>query len=737
MMDRARLAARLLATFLDELDEQLRALNADLLALEVAPDDAERLRSVFRVAHTLKGAARAANVPAVEALCHALEGMLAGARDRGAPLTGAQLALLFAGADALADAAQRLRAGGGLQDAPVATLLAQLRNRPAAELRAPSPANPAPPAPPPPAPPPREPADARVETSATAPASAPPPDRVEHAEPVRVGAEKLDTLVAVAGDVAGLAAVAAERAEAAEAFVDRLARAQRVGADDSMRALFGETGALVRAIREGARALARASGELTHGVRELRLRPVSDLTEALPRVVRDIAVSVGKDVGLALEGTDVEADRLVLDGLREPVLHLVRNAIDHGIEPADERARRGKPARATVTVAASLAGDRLRLDVRDDGGGLDTAAIRAAVERRGRVAPSDPRALAAVLFEGGTSTRREATTISGRGVGLDLVRAAAERLGGAVDVIWEEGRGTQFTIETPVTLAALRAVLASAGGQRFAVPTGAVERVLRVDPGDLRPLDGRLVLPGAVAGDDGAPVPVVSLARLLGPPLAERPLEGRVPALLLAGGGQRVAVLVDEVLDEQEVVVRPLERAGPAASARYAGAATLAGAGLVLVLNAAFLLAAASAQGGPSPALGRAAAGRAAAPRRVLVVDDSITTRALEESVLAAAGYDVVTAVDGAEAWRSVQEGGFGLVISDVEMPRMDGLTLCATIRGSERFRDLPVILVTSLDRPEQRERGLEVGADAYITKSSFDQDDLLQTVEQLLGRSA
>lgn len=782
--DRSGLAARLLATFVDELDEQLRTLDADLLALERDPADAEHLRSVFRVAHTLKGAARAAGVRGIEEVCHALEAMCATARDTGTPLTGSQIALLFAGSDALADAGRLLRAGGDAGSSPVVTeVLQQLRRRGASgepsERRRPDPVIPAMPATRAPGAPAMDVSSGTaeggptfaVETAATVPAggsaAAPTgaPDGPAAAAAVaarddqlRVGTRQLDSLITVAGELLGMTSAIGDRPATADAVaaavrdwrvewrrasgayrrtLERTAAspaliAALASVDDHLATLDRQIGELARALGDDARTLGGTTSRLVDSVRRLRVRPFADIAELLPRAARDVAASLGKEVHVVIEGQDVEADRTVLDSLREPLLHLVRNAVDHGVEPAAEREANGKPREATVTIRAELGGDRLRVSVADDGAGLDVAAIRAALLERGRQVPDDDQDVAMTLFDSGFSTRQVATAISGRGVGLDIVRTAVERLGGTVDVDWTPGAGTRFLIEAPVSVATLRALMVQAGGQMFAVPTTFVDRLTRSRRQDIRSVEGRNMLP---VGD--ALVPLTTLAALLGPPLRELPPDTDLNVMILTAAARRLAIAVDEMVEEREIVVRPLEHAGDEAAAHFSGAALIDGTQVALVLNAGALVTASGRGGsrGHASGLSREAA---AAPRQwhILVVDDSITTRTLEQSVLAAAGYRVTTAVDGADAWRIVQDGGVDLVVSDVEMPRMDGLELTTTIRGSTAHATLPVILVTSLDTPEQRARGLEAGADAYIMKSSFDQDILLGIVRQLIGGS-
>lgn len=725
-MNKDQLAARLLATFTAELDEQVRTMNAELLALEAEPGNAERLKSLFRVAHTLKGAARAAAVAPVEQACHALETLLAEVRDKKRTLGSDDFAVLFAAADALGDAGKRLKAGRDLAGSPVAAVRDRLKHR--------EPGGP----------------------SATP--GAPPPTVSRAAErgdgQVRVEAEKLDALLAATGQLLVTGGRVASRPAELEALHDVSARSvtawsrtarrlrlalehsgapsaliQAVNAtDENLRHLLHDAGRLAAGTADDARALAQVTDEVADRVRRLRMRPFAEAVEALPRVVRDLATTAGKEIELEILGGEVEVDRAVLDGLREALLHLVRNAVDHGVEPPGERERAGKPPRGKVTVTAALTGDRLTVTVSDDGTGLDASAVRAQLERRGLPVPRDERDLVRTLFESGVSTRAEVTAISGRGVGLDIVRAAVDRIRGSVDVTWVRGRGTSFTLECPPSLATIRALLAAVGPQILAVPTTHVERLVRVRPEDIKHAEGRDVI-----ATPEAPVPLVALARLL-PPLVERPAAGPIPVILLRAGERRLAVAVDELVAERSVVLRPVA-GGRGPLPHVAGAAILGTGRVALVLNAASIVAAGVGLGaGPGIAIAEATPpGRA--KLRVLVVDDSITTRTLEQSILEAAGYDVLTAVDGADGWKVLQEQGCDLVVADIEMPRMDGFALCEAIRESKRFKELPVVLVTALETPEHRARGLEVGADAYLGKSSFDQQNLLETISQLLGR--
>lgn len=754
-----QLAVRLLEAFLDELDEQVRVMNANLLALESAPGDPEVMRSLFRVAHTLKGAAHAANVPMVADACHALESMLSDLRARAATPNTEQLALLFRSADALGDAGRRVRARDTLADTPLAALVPAL-TRAAGTAGGGTHANGrAGPKAHPPAPgvagvvavSPLPRSAAATPAAPITPITAPRSDGA-----VRVNADKLDALLGEVGQLITLSARHSDRSEEAGALDESLTRwasqwrhavreirrggtpssptslAALDSAGETLEPLVRELSRLATAGERDARAMTQATEEIAERVRLLRLRPFADACESLPRVVRDVASACGKEVALELEGTEVEVDRGVLDALREPILHLVRNAVDHGIESPDVRRARGKLARGTVIVSAAIGGDRLSVTVSDDGDGVDAGGVCSSLARAGRSFPADEASLRRALLQGGISTRSEASAFSGRGVGLDLVRAAVERVGGTLDVSWTRGAGTAFRMDCPLTLSRIRAVLAGVGAHAVAMPTAHIERALRVRHADVKRVEERDMLSVPAAHGESPMVPLVSLAALLGPPLVPRTASDPLFVLVLRSAAGRLAVSVDELHEEQELVVHTLPT-GRTISTHVGGAAILPSGAVALVANVPALVADVHAARGASACVVPASTA-AAQRRRILIVDDSITTRTLERSVLEAAGYHVTTAVDGADGWRLLQAQPHDLVVSDVEMPRMDGFALCATIRASKAHAGLPVVLVTALESTEHRARGLEVGADAYLGKSSFDQHDLIDIIGQLLG---
>jgi two-component system chemotaxis sensor kinase CheA len=758
-MDKEQLIQRLMATFLGELDEHARALNRDLLALEKDPRGTERAelcKTLFRTAHSLKGAARSVSLGPIETACHRLEGILAEVRD-GLFTPGPDLfQLMFATVDAIEAAGQRLREGQPL-DGTLPALAARLET-----------------------------ARRAVPATATAPAPAPtnghgrrepePPPVVGEprdgtgvpgaAARVRIPAAKLDALLAAVGELLVASRRLEPRGEELETLLQELGRWQAewrraerpihraLGLADGVRAakaagadaaplprriarVGGQVGehldhavraleALVAGHRADRQALQRALAPLDEEVRRIRMLPFAEACEGLDRAARDLARDTGKEAEVEIRGAEIELDRSILEALRDPLLHLLRNAVDHGIETPAERAAAGKGPRGRVTVEAALQGDRVRVTVTDDGRGLDLAAIRDLAARRGLPAPADERDACRLLFLPGFSTARMITELSGRGVGLDVVKTRIESLHGLVTCRVDRGPGLAVVLDVPLTLTTVRAVLVTVSGQTYAVPQAHVEGLLRIAPEEARSVEGR-----EVVGLGGPPVPLVSLAHLLGLPARPLPPGARSSALLLASGERRVAFSVDELLAEQDVVVTNLG-SRLRRVLHFSGATLLPSGRVALILNVGDLVRSAlSRPAGPS--LADQVATRRAEPRRLLVVDDSVTTRTLVKSILEGDGYAVQAAADGAEAWQLLQERGADLVVSDVEMPRMDGFDLTATIRRSARFRHLPVILVTALESEEDRMRGMEAGADAYLMKSAFDQTRLLETVHQLI----
>jgi two-component system, chemotaxis family, sensor kinase CheA len=489
-----------------------------------------------------------------------------------------------------------------------------------------------------------------------------------------------------------------------------------------LRGLGSELRRLARDGQREAEAQRLAGAVLREDLRALRMVPAALMLEPVKRTVRDVAGRLGKVVDVEVVGADVKLDRRIVDELRDPLLHLVRNAVDHGVEAPAVRRAAGKPEAGRLTLRVEPRGGRVGVVVEDDGRGLDLAAVKASAVRSGlltaEVAASLSDADAArLIFAPGFSTAAAVTEISGRGVGLDVVQATVVRLGGAVDVTSRPGRSTRFDLELPLTLAATAAIIFRVGRDLAALSADAVERVLLLSPGDVGTVAGRATVEVATGQASFA-----WLSQLLGLPPGR--MAGKAqPALVLALGTQRAVVAVDEVLGQQELVVGALG-ARAARAAHLAGASVLDDGRVVAVLNAAEVVRRVQ------PAALRS---QPPASARIVVVDDALTTRAAMKALLELAGYQVAAAADGEEAFQLVRDQGAALVVSDVQMPRLDGLALARRLKGDPRLRAIPVVLVTSLDSPEDRAAGLAAGADGYLVKREVERGRLLELVRQLL----
>lgn len=759
-MDRDKLLRRLMKTFLDELAEHIQTLDRDLLALERRPEASVRteiIKNLFRTAHSLKGAARSVNVGVLEAAAHCLESIFAGVRDGAISLDPELFRLLFEAIDAIRDVDRRLHAKESIDDSPLAALLSRLRvicrsPSSAPQLRA-SPSM-----------------SADGEATPTSPSATKTPPDEAPALPtkdgsVRLSSAKLDQMLSLGGELL----VARRRIEGRDADVDRLVEmakrwdAEWRMAEGGVRNALRQNGnspntsrASARTVHSPTRLMERTRENLQWLTRQLdnlasglaadrrvleqvaapleaevvraRMVPFAEACEGFPRAVRDLARNAGKEVNLIVEGGEIEIDRSIAEGIKDPLLHLIRNAVDHGIEIPAARVAAGKATQGRITIGAALRSGRIEIVVADDGSGFNADAVREQARKRNLPIPENDQEIARLVFAPGFSTSPIVTTISGRGVGLDVVKTAVESRRGSVNVASEPGSGTRFVLSMPLSLAILPALLVMAGGQTYAFDNAAVRSLMRVGTEELGTIEGRDVLTS-----DRGPVPVFSLTEILGQPTYETPrVGGKAPVVILGAGADLAAFAVDELLAEQEVVVKDL---GPHLRrvCNVTGATVLPTGRIALILNATDLVRTALGHA-PSQTLSAALAAQPTeAKKRLLVIDDSVTTRTLVKSILEAAGYEVLDAVDGMEAWQILQEKGADLVVSDVEMPRMDGFALTEAIRGSKRLQNLPVILVTAMETEQDRMRGLDAGANAYLLKSAFDQTNLIETINQIL----
>jgi two-component system chemotaxis sensor kinase CheA len=684
--------------FADEARTQLARISEHVLALEADAADPALLATLFRDAHTLKGAAAVVGCEEVAAVAHVLEDIFDAVRAGRRAWDSALVDAALTAVDAVRAMVDGLMADERRADL-VAPTVAVLEQALAAE-RPSEPVAPPPPALPDPAPeaaPQPEPELPSV--TEPVPTAAPRAAAAPEGEIVRVPRERLEELIRLAG-----------QSSAAQLRVGQIIR-ERAGVEPESLSEYRE--------------LSSVLAEL--GSRAMRSRMVTLGTIAAPlrRAVRDVARATGKQVRLELEGDAVELDRHVLEELRDPLLHLVRNAVDHGLEAPDERASAGKPAEGLIRLSARRAGSQLVISVSDDGRGVDLAALRAQSD----VELSEEQALA-LMFRAGTSTAASLTDISGRGVGLDIVTERLSELRGRIEVVNRPGDGLTFLLHVPVTLSILPCLMVSGAGQRFAIPLDDLDMVLEEGPSAELSIEGRRAI---WAGSE--PVEISSLATLLGRPGAA--CTG--PAVVLACEGERYAVRVDELLGQRDAIIREISPIVGHLDA-LAGATVEPDGSITLVLDAGGLIA----RGLRAPARGSAqalvvaatpvAAAAPPAQASLLVVDDALTVRELQRTILVRAGYDVRVASNGREALGLLAAAPADLVLSDYEMPEMDGFALCRAIRAHPRLASIPVIVLTSRDGDDSRRAGLEAGADAYLIKSEFDEATLLAAVRRLLG---
>lgn len=749
--------ARLLAAFDLEHKEHLAAIREALRAVEKDPTHHPDLVEIHRRAHSLKGAARAVDLPEVERLSHWLEAAFIAIQRGTVPFDAAARDVVRRALDAIEDVVAWATRGGGEVD--IAEVLAELTRMggegggPEPVQRRPSPA-----------------ADGARSTSPAAPPTATPrPGRsagpAESAALVRIRSAGLERLfTAAAGllpEIENQSALVAELRELRGEWraLERSWHAMRPrllrgGSHDAagagpisfagdetalrlssferrFRALGASLDAAHRAHDRHLWSLRRWGSGFQDEVRQLRMLPAESQFSNLGRMIRDISRAQGKEVEADIRGLETQADRVVLQRLKDPVLHIARNAVSHGVETPQERVAAGKRAAATVRFEASVVGRRLVLRVEDDGRGPNREAIaRHAIERgllgadEADAAPDER--LLDLIFEPGFSTAPTANEYAGRGMGLAIVRREVTRLQGSVTLAAREGGGTVVTVEVPLSLLSQRLVFVAVQDDILAIPSNDVARVLRV-PADTLFTD--LAAPTIRLEEED--VPVTPLAALLGYDGAMPPGNGTPLALVvLRAAGRRVALVVDALMTTRDSVVTPAEEVGIDA-ARFLGTVLMDDGSPALVLNPAAL---SPRPGMALPPLVRPVDESARRRPHILVVDDSITTRTLEKSILEAHGYRVTLCVDGREAVETLGElEDVDLIISDVEMPRMDGFALLQAVKGNPMTSDLPVILVTSRASDEDRERGLDLGADAYIVKTRFDQNELLAGIRRLL----
>jgi two-component system, chemotaxis family, sensor kinase CheA len=720
--------------------ERLQRFEAGLLHLEKYPDDATTLEQLLREAHSFKGDARSVGVEPVETLIHQIEEILESFKRKQITLNSNVSDLLYQGMDAIGKLVREAVTGqpSGVDTALVLSRLVEVA-------------------------PPLNVQDFSLTTSATSSplvafsrtvtsdllpsAKADEPDRIDT---IRVQTHDLDALMTQAEELTvtkiSITQIAAE--------VEEIANLWKEWRSDRSRGLYSGAASsntsphqerlekIINALRistqEGSTRLDKITGELREKIRTLRLLPLSTVFQTLPRIVRDVAKQQSKSVELIIEGEDTTADKSILEEIKDSLMHMVRNAIDHGIETVDERERLGKPAVAKIWLRGYQTANKVVIEVEDDGRGLDLEKIKQTAIKRGLYEPEELAAMSSsqiqsLIFAPGFSTRTFITEISGRGIGLDVVQTNIERLKGEIQIESTPGQGCNFRIQLNTTLTTIDAVLLDVQGVIHALPIEFLETTLRISEDQVLTVEDRTTItfnhqeiPVAELGE----VLNLSNSRAYVPDDHVQQKSKLQQCVILKVGEERAGFFVNRLIDVQEVVMKPQSKLLKRVRG-VAGATILSTGEVCTILNATDLVKLGQKQvSAIAPVKLKETVQRKSI---ILLVEDSVPVRTQERRLLERAGYEVVVAVDGLDGYNTLQTRQFDAVLSDVEMPNLDGLSLTAKIRQHQEYESLPIILVTTLDSDEDKKRGADAGANAYIIKGKFNQDVLLEVIGNLI----
>jgi two-component system chemotaxis sensor kinase CheA len=747
-------AKRLLSTFKVEADEHLKSITSGLIELEKDPDPQVKagiIETVFREAHSLKGAARAVNQADIETICQSLESVFSVMKRGEIHLAPFVFDTLHQAVDILNELNLSFPKEAIADKDKISKIIEKIAK---AEMGQ---------------------AEVLNDIPETPAIQADEPARRQKllpAETIRISVEKMDTLLRQSEEMLSVKLMADQHREDIHDLIhmfgvwqkqwskiypticefrrlqernDKHGKKRRKDDKQDYKVLeFGDLTHDNMKVLESKLIELRRSGDrhryttelmvdnLLEEMKKILMLPFSTLLEAFPKFVRDLSRDQGKDIELVISGGEIEIDRRILEEMRVVFIHLLRNAIDHGIEKPEVRLRNKKLPRGKITImVTSMEGNKVDILLSDDGNGMDMQALKDVSIKRGIVSSEDAEKLTdqdilTIVFQSGVSTSPIITELSGRGLGLAIVREKIEKLGGQIVLETHRHTGTSFRMTLPLTLVTFRGLLVSVAEREFIIPTTNVEKVVRVKHEEIKTVENRDTL-----SLNGMTIPLLRLADVL--ELTEKNGDRTMmTVLVLESQGKRIGFIVNEVLNEQEVLIKPLSQ--PLSRVRNIAGATILGSGKVApVLNISDLMksSARAAVYGPKP--GRSEAKGEVIQKSVLVVEDSITSRMLLKNILETSGYLVVTAVDGIDAMTLLKSEKFDIVVSDVDMPRMNGFNLTEKIRGDKKLSELPVVLVTALESREDKERGIDVGANAYIVKSSFDQSNLLGIIKRLI----
>jgi chemotaxis protein histidine kinase CheA len=718
---------KFISRFVEEAREHIKRLGEGLDAMSGDSGDSENINAVFRSAHTIKGSSRMLKLSAITETAHKLEDVLGALRDGSLNYRPELGTLLYRGVDAIAVLVECLaKSGDGATLPPVdEALCASLAQAATGEMSAAG------------IPPPS--IDLAGDGTQLIVEPTPPPSaqaKLNTADTVRVRLTKLDELIKLMGEVVSSHATLRQR------LLD-IRLIERDGSPECWEQHRARLHHFGLTLRDDVQSQELLMDELHDKALIMRMLPLAMVFDSAGRVVRDLAHSVGKEVGCVVSGAEIELDRQMIDKLSDPVIHLLRNAIDHGLETSAVRLAAGKSPQGRVILSARQDGGWVVIKVADDGGGVPVEAVREKALRKGFISAEQATGLSDqevvdLIFLPGFSTSAIITDISGRGVGMDVVKQSiVDDLQGEVTVETRLGVGTTFTLRLPLSLAVMRVLLVEVNGLPFGFTAQYVDELIRVPHEEMLTIVER----NAVIIRNEF-VPVVALADLLHAPKrlgkTTRSQAGTFDhgmlLVVVRVRNEKLALAVDDLLDERDMVIKPLPEhmrrltmvSGMVITGRNA---------LVSVLHAPALLELArQARGQASRTEAADHAGVQGTAYKILVVDDSLNTREIEKDVLEAWGYHVTLAEDGMDGLQQARAGTFDAILTDVEMPKMDGFTLTSMLRQEEKYRDTPIVIITSREKEEDKRRGIQVGADAYIVKGDFDQNSLVDTLRSLLG---
>ena len=723
---------RLMDIFRDEGSEYLKRLGDCLLHLEKEPKNTALLEEIFRNAHNLKGAARILGLTEIARIAHDLESIFSLAKDGKLAITSERIDAITESIDAISSllTADVKEEAVNIQE-PVKQI-----HRGFAETR-----------------------EARQETPVKF------GRRVSDSQflsTVKVSTEKLDNMMNQVGELLISKMRFEQRMDETNSLaalceglikdISRLKREElRLKGIKKTRSYTNQDKRGAEIVENVSVGLARLNDELTRftsdfyenqidlgivtggleeSVKNIRMLPLSTIFETMPKMVRDLSRKLSKKVDLKMEGETIELDKRILEGLKDPMVHLITNCIDHGIEQPDERRKAGKNEDGIINITAAAVGGYIEIAVEDDGRGISVDKIKERALKNGLVTEDmlsglSKEQLINFVFEPGFSTSDIITDISGRGVGMDIVKKNIGDLNGLISIQSEYGKGSRITIRVPLTLVTVRVILIDISGEVCALPETAIDRILSVKEEQIFTIGD-----SEVFRESGDILPIGRLSHILGFSKKEdEDADNEYPAIIIEGGEKKAAFIVDNIIGSETIILKNLTF--PLTKVRNVSGAALLGDGrIAIVLNPADII---DSMKAVKPLPIKKVKEREIEKKSVLVVDDSITTRTLEKNILESSGYDVTLAVDGLDAYNKLQNKDFDIIVLDVQMPNMDGFAFTEKARNTQEFSNIPIILVTSLESDADKRRGIEVGADAYIVKRTFDQSNLLETIKRLI----